>query len=323
MKEISIIIPSNHHHDELMTVILAICKQTVKPAEIIIIDSSKDSKQGISEIIDLCANNEIKLIHKKIIQAFPGHARNIGIMMANSELIAFIDVQTIPEPKWLEESLELLSSDSIKGVWGATSFVARNFFERLIRDGFYGSMPCTTLPGTVSKREIFNIVGQFVYWVRAGEDTEWMLRLNLMKIKFVAPSMALIKYEGLSGMTLKVLLKKWRRNYAASRNLPHFQSQKILLWLVFYPIIILIAFNWNYLIADWRIDSAFYIGHITKIATIVPIVGYFLVRGIILPFKRGVCIANLLPLRFIIISLICLMADILKIITITLPKYKI
>ena len=323
MKKISVIIPSNNQHSELLTVVLAICKQTVKPVEIVIVDSSKDCDKCSSEILALCTNNEIRLIYIKVFHAYPGQARNIGVMKANSELIAFIDVQTIPVPDWLEVSLKLLLSDNIEGVWGSTSFVAKNSFERLVRDGFYGSTHCKTLPGTVIKSEVFKIVGQFVNWVRAGEDTEWMLRLNLMKIKFVCPSTALIEYRGLNGISLKILLKKWKRNYEASRNLPHFKSQKVFLWLVFYPLIILIAFNWNYLIADWRIESIFYIGHITKMAAIIPILGYVLIRGIILPFKRGVCIVDLLPFRFITISLLCLIADIVKINAIALPKYKI
>jgi len=120
-------------------------------------------------------------------------------------------------------------------------------------------------------------------------------------------------------MDITKFLKKWHRNYTASRGLPHFSSQKMLLWLVLYPSFILIAFNWNYLIADWRMDSPFYIGHITKLAAILPPLMYVFVRGIFVPARRGVPLSSLLPFRFIGISLICLLADGVKSFVFTVP----
>ena len=102
----------------------------------------------------------------------------------------------------------------------------------------------------------------------------------------------------------------------------HLLTLAILLWLVLYPLIILIAFNWNYLIADWRMESPLYIGHVTKMAAILPPLAYVFVRGILLPMQRGVSILRLLPIRFIAIALICLLADALKVLVFSLPKHK-
>jgi hypothetical protein len=209
------------------------------------------------------------------------------------------------------------------GVWGATCFNARSTFERLLRDSFYGALPRRTLPGSIFSRDVFSKVGQFVNWVRAGEDTDWMLRLELHKLPVATPSCALIDYVGLIGFKLKILLSKWYRNYTASRDLPHFFPQRLLLWLVLYPLLILVAFNWNYLIADWRTDSPMYIGHVTKIVAVVPVLFYVGVRGLLLPLQRGVSIDSLLPIRFIAISLVCFMADAVKLFAISVPKRKI
>jgi glycosyltransferase involved in cell wall biosynthesis len=320
--DISVIIPSNHGHHELLKVVHAICNQTVKPAEIMIVDSSGESGACPEEIIALCAISGIRLIYEHRAHAFPGHARNIGLGMVKGELIAFIDVQTIPRPHWLEVSLNLLTNNDAAGVWGATSFSSKTTFQRLVRDGFYGTLPRTTLPGTVCRRDVLNKVGKFVDWVRAGEDTEWMLRLKLHKVPVVCPPRASSDYIGLIDSTMKQLLKKWYRNYTASRDLPHFFPQRLLLWLVLYPLIVLIAFNWNYLIADWRMDSPLYIGHVTKIVAVLPGLGYLGVRGILLPLKRGVGIWRLLPFRFIAITGICFMADVVKVLVFSIPKSK-
>jgi hypothetical protein len=149
-----------------------------------------------------------------------------------------------------------------------------------------------------------------------------MLRLELLKVPIAHSSNALIHYDGLIGLDIKQLLKKWLRNYTASRELPHFFPQKLLLWVVLYPLLVLIAFNWNFLIADWREDSPLYIGHVTKIAVILPALIYVVVRGIVLPLRRGVNIRRLLPVRFFEISAICFMADSVKILVLSLPKRK-
>jgi glycosyltransferase involved in cell wall biosynthesis len=322
MKDISVIIPSNHGHRDLLKIVQAICNQTVKPTEIVIIDSSQVRGECPEEIISLCAFTDVQLIYEHRTRALPGHARNLGLSMSKCELIAFIDVQTIPRPNWLEISLNVLASNVVAGVWGATYFSADTPFERLVRDGFYGVAPRTTLPGTVVRRDVFAKVGQFVDWVRAGEDSEWMLRLELHKLPLIRPPKASIYYVGLVGSNLEQILKKWYRNYAASRDLPHFFPQRMLLWLVLYPLLVLIAFNWNYLLADWRMDSPLYIGHVTKIVVVLPCLGYLCIRGIVLPFKRGVGIWRLLPIRFIAITGICFMADVVKVLVFSNPKLK-
>jgi uncharacterized membrane protein YidH (DUF202 family) len=180
--------------------------------------------------------------------------------------------------------------------------------------------PRRTLPGSVFSRKVFTKVGQFVDWARAGEDTEWMLRLELLQVPLVCPSCVLIDYAGLIGSDIKKLLIKWSRNYTASRDLPHFFPQRLFLWLIFYPLLILIAFNWNYLIADWRMDSPFYIGHVTKIVVVLPVLAYVVMRWLALPMQRGVAIRRLLPIRFFAIILICFMADLAKVWAFSIPK---
>jgi hypothetical protein len=311
--DVSVVIPSNNGHTELLNIVQAVCSQTIRPAEIVIVDSSVELFSCSSEVSELCANSSIKLkfeVSSSVLK--PGHARNVGIKLANGNLIALIDVKTIPRLNWLENSLKLIENSSAPGVWGSTCFSAETLQERLIRDCFFGILPRTTLPGSLFKREVFEKTGEFIDWVRAGEDTEWMLRLNLLKIPFIYSKDANIDYVGLIGLSMMDLIKKWYRNYKASRELPHFYPQKVMLWLILYPLLILLAFNWNYLIADWRTDSPFYIGHITKIAAGMPIFLYVLFRGILLPLKRGVGIWNVLPTRFLAITLICLMADFVK-----------
>lgn len=320
---VSVIIPSNHACYDLFKIVESVCCQTVKPAEIIIVDSC--AAHGAVSSVDisvLCEASGIVLHYAHPHLAFPGQARNIGLSLANAELIAFIDVQTIPHPNWLEMSVGVLSNDNVVGVFGSTTFAAETSFERLIRDAFFGVLPRKTLPGSVFKREVFDKAGHFIDWVRAGEDTEWMLRLELLKIQAVYLPSGLVDYVGLIGINLKKVLKKWYRNYAASHDLPHLYPQKLFLWLVLYPLMIFVALNWNYLFANWHEDSPLYIAHITKMAAIFPILAYILTRGIVLPLRRGVGFASILPFRFIAIATISFMADAVKAYVFTIPRRK-
>ena len=317
---ISVIIPSNHGFHDLLKIVDAVCGQTIRPTEIVIVDSSDECGGCPAEVTTLCAVSGIKLCYKYSLRAFPGKARNVGLSITKAELIAFIDVQTIPRPSWLESSLGVLENENIAGIFGGTSFTAETSFERLVRDAFHGVSPRKTLPGSVFRRDVFLKAGQFVDWVRAGEDTEWMLRLELLNIPVAYPSSALIDYIGLLGLDLKKVLKKWYRNYTASHDLPHLFPQKLFLWLVLYPLIIFIAFNWNYLIANWHMDSPLYIGHITKIVAFLPPLAYVFTRGILLPLRRGVSFSRIFPIRFIGIAFITFMADAVKAYVFTISK---
>ena len=322
MTDISVIIPSNHDHHALLKIVRSLCQQELMPAEIVIVDSSVESGECPTEVTKSCAVSGVRLIYAHLGHALPGRARNIGLELSRGELIAFIDVQTIPKPNWLEISTHLLTSNRILGVWGTTDFNANTTFERLVRDGFHGVQSRRTLPGSVFDRKVFSKVGQFIDWARAGEDTEWMLRVELLKVPVVYPPCALIDYVGLIGLDFKTLIRKWHRNYSASRSLPQFFPQRLILWLIFYPLLILISFNWNYLIADWRIESPFYIGHVTKIVSILPILGYVVIRGVMLPLNRGVAMKHLFPIRFLAVTFICFMADGVKVLMFSMPKSK-
>jgi len=320
---VSVIIPSNHDHSKLINIVNAVATQTSMPYEIIIVDSSNIINDCPKEIRLCCSKLGIKLVYECVQPLMPGEARNIGLNLATGDLIAFIDVQTIPRAKWLEASLNTISKNNVLGVFGATNFVAEKVIEKIIRDSFYGILPRRTLPGSVFKRELFIDSGRLISWVRAGEDTEWMLRLETLKLPVAYSTIGMVDYLGLLGMDLRSILKKWYRNYSASYDLPHLYPQKLFLWIFLYPLIIFIAFNWNYLIANWREDSPLYIGHITKMAAVFPLITYFLMRGIVLPLKRGVAFFDVLPYRFIAIASVGFMADVIKAYVFTIPRRKL
>jgi len=89
-------------------------RQTTKPDEIIVIDSSD--------------NNETKrimqgkrIIYKHTIRRlYQPQARNIALEMAKGDIIAFLDDDVVCAPKWLENIIQGYSFDNVAGVGGPT-----------------------------------------------------------------------------------------------------------------------------------------------------------------------------------------------------------
>jgi len=318
--DVSVIIPSNHRHDDLIFVTIQICNQTATPNEIIIIDSSDERGECPPTIQEQCRRRKINLTYKVVDNALPGFARNIGIEHSTNKFVAFIDVKTVPQQDWLAIAIRDLENTRLSGVWGKTTFDALTEIEKLTRDGFFGQAPRRTLPGTVLRVEALDITGRFIPWVRAGEDTDWMQRVELSRLPFVDPPSATLSYKGLLTQRPIDLARKWRRNYSASRALPHLLPQKFLVSITFYMFIILVALNWNNLLAGWESTSVFYIPNITKITAALPLLIYLIIRGVILPLRRRVPLSSITPFRWLAIAMICAIGDTAKITAFLLPQ---
>ena len=319
---ISVIIPSNHPHSELLKIVLQISEQSTPPSEIIIIDSSAERGTCPEPIKIKSQQLRIDLFYRPEEIAYPGRARNLGLDHAKNEFIAFLDVKTSPQPEWLDQAIRLQTDTALFGVWGMTNFNANSRFEKLTRDGFFGRAPRRTLPGTIIRKSTLSHTGRFIDWVRAGEDTDWIQRVELHGLNFTSSDSATLNYTGLLGQKPVALAKKWWRNYTASGELPHLFPQRFLIWALFYPTLILLAFNWNNLVADWETESFFYIPNITKIAIVTPAVLYFVGRGLFIPFCRKVPYSDLLPFRWISIAVVCLVGDLAKGIAMLRPSLK-
>jgi len=87
-------------------------RQTIKPDEIIVIDSSDNDEtektlQGR------------RIIYKHTIERlYQPQARNIALKMAKGDIIAFVDDDVVCTPEWLENIVQGYSFDNVVGVGG-------------------------------------------------------------------------------------------------------------------------------------------------------------------------------------------------------------
>ena len=82
--------------------------------------------------------------------------------------------------------------------------------------------------------------------------------------------------------------------------------------IVFFLIFSYSIYKWNYLIANWVEEAAFYIPHITKIYLLFLFLFVFLYRSFYLPLNRKVSIKEIFPYNWIIVGLIGLSIDLVK-----------
>ena len=239
-------------------------------------------------------------------------------------MLMFLDVKTIPSKKYISETLKLHNELNCEVVLGGTRYRAKSKFENLIRDSIYGGNTITTLPGTLLKKKDAQKVGSFIDWIRSGEDLEWISRVKLLKMNVVEnKNENYLIYTGLENCTLKSIINKWNEYYKDSINLHTYDKYIKILLILFYPVIFLIAYNWNSFIANWQENSPLYIAHLTKYIIFFPFVFYIVLRGMIIPIRKGVNLTKIFPFRWISIFLLCLLIDSIKLKCLLHKKYEI
>ena len=311
VKDVSLIIPSQNAEKKLLQLLSYISNWEIIPSEIIIIDSSL-KKFLVPEDFELfIKKHSIKLlvIYKKNL--YPGHARNIGIINSTNPLLAFLDTSTHPTKRWLASGLELMHINNSQGVWGNTYYQADSYISLIIRSCTFGARPIKTFPGSILNKSIFDRCGLFIESTRAGEDGDWMGRADFHNITLSTPE-EFLNYDELNNTTLKKLLKKWFRNYSFSGRLSHSRAHKDFYFYIISFTAVLIAYNWNRVIASYQPDSIYFIPYITRASVLALFVIYMVLRGILIPRKKGVNFRFIFPINFIVISFMSFLIDLTK-----------
>jgi len=327
---VSLVIPCNHSTEELLTLLEAVSKQSRLPDEVLVVRSGLP---GVTEntprfsalsLPDQPLEGTLSALiaHTQVcdlVFAYPGKARNIGVGHASGSLIAFLDVKTIPEENWLETACEILSHSSSDGVWGSRIYQANSLLAGLVRDAIYGRKPVRSVAGTVCRREVFSATGAMIPWVPAGEDGDWIHRVNAHRLSFVSPRNANHRYYGLDNKPLSFFVRKWWRYYHYSRMLPVNNRDRWLAHVLLYLLLVFVAFNWNYKISGYILGSPLVVPHITTTVAIGGPAIYAFVRSIYLPLKRGTPLKHLFPLRFSLLLLTAATLDFVKLVALLKP----
>ena len=314
-KKLSLVIPANTDDFYIEDVLINVLLWSLRPSEIIIIITSKN-KIKIDDYIkkDLKKKNiNLVLIYKK--NFFPGAARNIGILKAKYDYLVFLDMNTLPYSKdWLKINFKYMLKNKLAGVTGQTYYLASNNTEKIIRAATYGKALLNTIPGSIFSKKTVMKVGFFDSITRAGEDTDWIKRLNSHNLK-IKNTIYPVYYKGLFNISYMAIFKKWFRNYYYSSHLPHMSLQKNFYTAVLFFIILFLVLNLNFLIIQWQSPNNLYFPHVTKIFLVTSLIFYTLIRGLILPMRKKIDLKYLFPWNFFFVTVFSISLDIVKMLT--------
>lgn len=304
---ISVVIPAFQAERHLPLLLGKIQAQTLLPKEIVVVDSSPTSSTA-----DLLANwkGPIPIVYKRVEFSYPGHARNVGVQLASSEWIAFLDCRTRPNLDWLEISASIARKSVVEFVEALCLSEADTNFKKILLAATYGREMMRTLPGSLIQKKAFEKSGGFLPLIRAGEDLEWMQRVKTLGISSASVRTATIRYDGFAE-SLWEAVKKWYTYAIANSAIDVRNNQKKVYFLVFIISMVALVYRWNFIFATYSMRE-FYIPNITKIFVSFLLVAYVVYRGIIRPRQVQVAWSYLLPWRWMAVSFVGLCLDTAK-----------
>ena len=323
VRSVSLIIPFKSDKSEmekLFTLLRGIPNWKEAPNEIIIINTDQKQLSVPSDIELLVQQHNLNLCIFHQYRLYPGHARNIGIYNASNSLLAFLDTSTHPSNDWLSNGLHIINTNSCQGVWGKTYYQAKNFLPKIFRASTFGNKPIKTLPGSILHKNVFTKCGLFIESTRAGEDADFMSRAKLHNLN-ISESEIFLNYDKLDKITFKEIIKKWYRNYFHSASLPYLRAHKDIYFYGISFLAIVIAYNWNRFFDPTGIQNKFFIPNVTKISILIICFAYLFLRGVLLPIRKGISLKFILPLNFILISLMSFFLDITKTLAFIYSKF--
>ena len=317
---ISLIIPCAGDARDLSPLLAAVELGTCWPAEVLVVDAAQMLNGCVS-----CVQPFASLVRVIEVSSplFPGAARNVGFQAASFSWLAFLDLNTLPSTNWLESTYASVQQyDGAVFSHGATIYIGQTWQQRLFITATYGEGPLPTLPGSLVHKTVFRRIGGFLPVVRAGEDTDWLVRVRQFGIQYLPWAPTPLSYRAVP-TSLPELARKWFRNYRSCAPVVfHLEAHKTVYFVAANLFTLFVAFNWNALAAGWRESSVFYVANITKIIFILITVCYLCVRGLVMPLGRGTALKNVLPLRWIAIASVCAVLDLVKLLAFSLPPLR-
>jgi glycosyltransferase involved in cell wall biosynthesis len=186
--------------DSIVAFVGSLLEQSIKPAEIIIVDGA--STDGTREILENYAErNEIVLISQDCNIA---QGRNLGISKAKNDIIAVTDAGCIVTESWLENILECFEQDPQPDVVaGNFRFICRSTFEEVVslatfppdRDETEAARYYPSSRSLAFQKSAWVKAKGYPEWLFVAEDTLFNIRLRQLGCHFVFAKNAIVRWR--------------------------------------------------------------------------------------------------------------------------------
>lgn len=213
---ISVVIPHLNQPEHLRRCLASISAGRLQPKEIFVVDNGSSVMPD-----DICAQvDNVTLLREDT--PGPGPARNLGVVHASGNILAFIDADCLADPEWLaaaarvmrDPAAEILGGDvriayadpdNLTMIEAYESIYAYRMDRYIAREGFTGT------GNLVVRRRVLDVVGPFA-GLSVAEDIDWGKRATAAghHLQYVAD----MKVYHPARQTFDDLRQKWDRHLA-------------------------------------------------------------------------------------------------------------
>ncbi|HUQ20824.1 MAG TPA: glycosyltransferase [Gemmatimonadaceae bacterium] len=162
LPRVSVILPAYYSDSSIASCLEGLRAQTFRDFEVIVVNSSPE--QRTAEIVTI-RFPEVRF-HQSATRLFPHAARNVGVSVANGDLIVFTDPDCVPRSDWLEALVEASKSSPV--VQGSVDMRGKSWLARGVhlckRGSLLKQLPAYT-PWIVSS---INVLYSREAWQAAG-----------------------------------------------------------------------------------------------------------------------------------------------------------
>ena len=196
---ISIVIPFYNESLTLKETLQSLINQTLKPLEILLIDSGStdNSSSIINDFIKQNNMNNISIYTSG--EMSPSSSINLGVKKSKSDLIAYVDCGLKIPLDWLESNLKLMNNTKSDIVSPKIYTIGKELIDKAFiaqTYGYHSYTPCLT--GSLIKKRVIEKIGYFLPNARANYDVDFIKKINKLNYKRVINNNMALEYFGTS-----------------------------------------------------------------------------------------------------------------------------
>ena len=237
----SIIVCTYNRADSLKDTLQALRQQVVSPDirwEVLIVDNNSNDHTSALVEQEQLSWSRLRYAHEK--QQGLSHARNLGINCATGKVLLFTDDDVLPEPDWLQTTLEGLDKYQADACGGYIAPIWESTPPPWLTERFYGFLAVRTErsddytiekpaqapfgANMAVKKSVFDKVGAFDTnrgrkgkVLASGEDGELFERILAAKLKAVFLGSSRVHHKVESFRLTKKYIRNWR--FQSSSNI--------------------------------------------------------------------------------------------------------
>lgn len=119
---VSVIMAARNSEGTIIASVLSLQRQTMTAWELVVIDDASSDRTSL--IVSSLATNDSRIsLRKNLVQTGTGHARALGVKLANAPIVAFLDSDDLWLPHRLEEIVDFMESDGHSWVHSAFQYL--------------------------------------------------------------------------------------------------------------------------------------------------------------------------------------------------------